>query len=431
MTRECFKKEDPIISRVLLSDEDSSQIKGGFNFSVRKSFADKFDSIKWVFPDSEEEPTDLSIDHIFTESGNKTVKVVGITSGEVTIIPTTTIASSSSIIPIERTNPFKSSFVDEKVTIKIDDDTLFIDLADYHDEVEEDIRSIDGTDFTQYQLGLDDLETENFYIRFRIGFVTPAIPSELSGIGIDLYSYIVFSINRKSGSDDITVSATMTSQDGKEEFSTNVIVDVDKYTIDDLIAADMPQGLSIVPETKLIWIDKWQEFISLLVSPPIKPVDIHNYIAYPALVNNLIAKLVVYDAFMKAAQGAMVLMMQTASGSGPEYQSKFEQMSEDSGEGHGQEKSIETGPAKVEWYDVANSIDAFFKNGAGEDGTSVFDILRRQICALAARLKIKLWMCPKEPMPTIIPRMTHVAPSFIRRRAFFVNHSGNNHKHHK
>ena len=301
MTRECFTKEDPIISRVLLSDESSSQVRGGFNFSVRKSFADKFDSIKWVFIDSEEEPTDLSVDHIFTESGNKIVKAIGIKDGQ-----------------------------------------------------------------------------------------------------------------------------------ESEEFSTHVIVDVDKYTIDELIAADMPQGLSIVPETKLIWIDKWQDFISRLVSPPIKPEEIHNYMAYPPLVNNLIAKLVVYDAFMKAAQGAMVLMMQTASGSNPEYQTELEAyQSQTNSPGGGQEKLIETGPAKVEWFDVANAIDAFFKNGAGEDGTSVFDILRRQICALAARLRIRLWICPKEKAPTIIPKITHVAPSFIRRRAFFTHTNGNNHKHHK
>lgn len=312
MARDCNKKENPIKYRVLLSDEDSTQIKGALNFSVPKSFSDKYNSIHWIFPDSESEEEGLSVNHTFTESGEKRVTVVG------------------SIIT------------------------------------------------------------------------------------------------------EVIIDSVPTEEVKQEEFSIIVPVDLEQYTLDELIEAEMPQGLSIVPDTKSIWIDKWQDFISRLVSPPIKPENIHNYMAYKPLENNLIAKLVVYDAFMKSAQGAMVLMMQTASGASPEYTSEYESHTNpDAGVGHGQEKMIETGPAKVEWFDVANAIDAFFKNGAGEDGTSVFDILRRQICALAARLRVRLWICPREKAPTIIPKMTHVAPSFIRRRVAIFNSHNSHHKHHK
>lgn len=207
-----------------------------------------------------------------------------------------------------------------------------------------------------------------------------------------------------SGVFNVTLEVTI---DG--ETSTNgidVFINLEATPIEKYISADLPEGLSIVPESQYIWIKKWQEFISILVSPPIKPKDIYNYMVYPPLVNALIAKLTVYDAYLRASEGALVLLMQASSGS--------EESTSTSGPG-GQEKAIETGPARVEWHDASDAIEALLRKGTGEDGGSIFDIFRRQICMLASRVGIRLWICPKDKAPTIIPRMTHVAPSIIRR----------------
>lgn len=213
-------------------------------------------------------------------------------------------------------------------------------------------------------------------------------------------------IHQYTSSGVFNVTLEVTIDGSTSTHNIDVPINLNKLSIDQYIGADLPEGLSINEESKAIWVKKWQEFISVLVSPPIKPKDIYNYMAYPPLVNALIAKLTVYDAYLRASEGALVLLMQTSSGS--------EESTSTSGPG-GQEKAIETGPARVEWHDASNAIGALLRKGTGEDGGSIFDILRRQICMLASRVGIRLWICPKDKAPTIIPKMTHVAPSIIRR----------------
>lgn len=191
------------------------------------------------------------------------------------------------------------------------------------------------------------------------------------------------------------VTLTATNSDGDSDPYTRTIqlfVPTTLY-VNDFIQADLPEGLTIDPSTQTIWIQKWQLHLQILIDPHIPNEFVHNDSQWPNLVNALIAKLVIHDAFTRAAAGAMVLMMQGASGSGESSHSSP----------GGQEKSIETGPTRVEWFNVADSISSFMRNSGGESGASVFDILRQQICRLAARLRVKLPHCRNLPQNTIIP----------------------------
>ncbi len=172
--------------------------------------------------------------------------------------------------------------------------------------------------------------------------------------------------------------------------------------IDDFLNADLPEGLSIDPTSKDVWIQKWQEWLHILIDPHIPTPDINNETAWPNLMNALIAKLVIHDAYTRAAEGAIVLSMQQATGS-------QETTSPDSAP---QEKLIETGPTKVEWHDAASTIKAMMKIGAGEEDKSIFDLMRQQICRLASRQRVTLPMCPPLAHSPVVPiKAGRVCPS--------------------
>lgn len=202
-------------------------------------------------------------------------------------------------------------------------------------------------------------------------------------------------IHLYSANGTYTVSLTTSNGDGESEvFSRDIVVTVPTTMyVNDFISADLPEGLQIIPEHQDIWVKKWQLLLHTAIDPHINTPDVHNDSIWPNLANALIAKLVIHDAYSRASQGAMVLLLQSGSGS-----------EESSNENIGSvEKSIETGPTKVEWANAADMVSAMLKKGAGEDGASIFDLLRQQICRLASHLRIQLAMCPKLSQPIIIP----------------------------
>lgn len=197
-----------------------------------------------------------------------------------------------------------------------------------------------------------------------------------------------------SGTYDVTLASS--NADGDSD-PTTIQIRVEVPTslfINDFLDCDLPEGLTIEENCKNVLIKKWQLWLQTLIDPHINTPDVHNETAWPDLMNALIAKLVIRDAFLRSAQGAMVLLMQAGSGS--------EESSQEGG-AIGQEKLIETGPTKVEWHQASDMIGQMMKNGAGENGSSIFDSLRQQCCSLASRMRVKLPFCDPLPQSPIIP----------------------------
>ena len=164
-----------------------------------------------------------------------------------------------------------------------------------------------------------------------------------------------------------------------------------QITIEQYLVAYMPIGLTIVDSVKDILKRNWQINISELTNPAIPESDVFNELAWPILVNSLLAKLIIRDAYMKAAAGALVLAMGTGTSTG-----NTQTLSS------GAKKSIETGPTKVEWHDASSLIKSYMNAGATKSG-SLFDMITSDICSLSSRLRIQLPFCDRLKHSPIVP----------------------------
>jgi len=204
-----------------------------------------------------------------------------------------------------------------------------------------------------------------------------------------------------SGMGFFTVRLVCTNTDGDSEpLVMNIGVgqnnDMLDTTVVELIDHYMPSALmgEINAPEKIALIQKWQLYLQPLVVIPqeILPEDTHNEFAWPGLVNSLIAQLVSYDIIL---QGANQFISASGTAGGTELDT-------DTGtvETNAQIKSIETGPAKTEWYQNETStssseniknIGAAFASATKAGGA--LDQLKNAICQQAARLRIYLPMC--------------------------------------
>ncbi len=159
----------------------------------------------------------------------------------------------------------------------------------------------------------------------------------------------------------------------------NIIIE--KYipfsnTIEAFIESELPSNLTLtqnyINQRLLYWRTLLQSAFNIADS------DVEVESAWPILVNNLFAKLIVYDSLIKATRGSFVQFL------GGSY---IDQTTE----GGGGIKSVETGPTKVEYYDTATSAKQAFTATTGN--LSMFDTLTQDICGLAKNLKVKLPMC--------------------------------------
>jgi len=148
-------------------------------------------------------------------------------------------------------------------------------------------------------------------------------------------------------------------------------------------------------------IKKWQLTLADLVTPAIPESTIYDESVWPNLVNELILNLVMYDL----VTDALVNMSYAASAAAQGISASTEE-----GVGSGGLKSIETGPAKAEFYDLtASSSEATanlaktFQAGGGKD---FLGLLGSRICLLAARCRIPLEICPDLSQPTIAPLLS-------------------------
>lgn len=160
------------------------------------------------------------------------------------------------------------------------------------------------------------------------------------------------------------------------------------YTILEIIATERPIGIAADPIFELQRQKYWQLHLQTLITPNIADPFVFTEDQWPNLVNILIAKLVVHDIVMKSAKEALAGAISSGS------------TTTTSGGGI---KSIETGPSKVEWYDVSSTMSQIFKPG-GAGNKSIFDTLNDDICNIASRYRIKLPMCLALSQNTIIPQ---------------------------
>lgn len=112
----------------------------------------------------------------------------------------------------------------------------------------------------------------------------------------------------------------------------------------------------------------------------ISDADLNIEEKWPILVNALLAKLVVYDALILAAKGNL---MGFFGGSFTSSEST----------GQGGIKSVETGPTKVEYFPVGDTLETIFKPNS--QGISVLDTFKEGICSLAEFLRVKFYICPE------------------------------------
>lgn len=179
------------------------------------------------------------------------------------------------------------------------------------------------------------------------------------------------------------VSLTSTNVDGSSNYSIEILVDTDEpinLSIEQMVRFELPAGVSFDDNAFEALKYKWQLHLQPLTNPKIPTEDVMDETKWPTLVNVLIAKLIVYDMIVKAAQSSLILGSSSSSSS-----------SSGGGTARGAIKTIETGPTKVEFLPGSESIKQLFGNGNMQG--SPFGIFVQSLCALASRLRIKLYIC--------------------------------------
>ena len=196
------------------------------------------------------------------------------------------------------------------------------------------------------------------------------------------------------------LSLTIGAGDVNDMLNSSILELIDHY---------MPTALKgeLSASEKISLIQKWQLYLQPLVYIPyeVLEVDTHNELKWPGLVNSLIAQLVSYDVIL---QGANQFLSASGNAGGT---------STETGGGtevtDGQQiKSIETGPAKTEWYqdktatsesEIIKNIGASYASATRAGGA--LDQLKQSACQLAQRVRIYLPMCGPLPHNTQAPEV--------------------------
>jgi len=152
-------------------------------------------------------------------------------------------------------------------------------------------------------------------------------------------------------------------------------------TIQAYLNAELPANIVLSEDYRNQRIFFWRKILQSAFN--IADQDLNIEEKWPILVNALLAKLVVYDALILAAKGNLIGFF------GGSFTS-----SESTGQGG--VKSIETGPTRVEYFPVGDTIETMFKRNA--QGVSALDTFKEDICGLSEFLQVKLPMCAERNM---------------------------------
>lgn len=142
------------------------------------------------------------------------------------------------------------------------------------------------------------------------------------------------------------------------------------------------------------FIIRWQLYLQPLVEIPypVSDNDTHNEFKWPGLANALIAQLVAYDIILQGAN--QFLSSSFKEGITEEEAGSDEEIAPQ------QIKSIETGPAKTEWFqnkELISDSEKIKNIGAAVASAmkagGALDQLKEAICQQASRLRVYLPMC--------------------------------------
>lgn len=212
-----------------------------------------------------------------------------------------------------------------------------------------------------------------------------------------------------------------TSTDGiiGEITKTTMVSNVVKTHLPDsiynLINSYIPEELvkAMTPEEKALHINKWQLYLQPLVvrsrGNEIPIEQYNNELYYEGLENQLIMELAAFDYLY-------VKVLKLLSGTGQYARditsSKSTTVGDDgdpSDSTRGDRvKHITTGPTEIEYYDTITDSTSSLVNHyltALKPG-GVIDLLRQNLCMLAARLEIFLPICDK-PLIPVMPRVVN------------------------
>ena len=107
-----------------------------------------------------------------------------------------------------------------------------------------------------------------------------------------------------------TVSLTSSNAAGSDVFELDLVVENEpslNLTIAQLIEAEIPIGIELDKIYMGQLIKKWQLYLqTFITNPEITNTDVFNELVWPPLCNVLIAKLVIRDLILRAAQAAMI-----------------------------------------------------------------------------------------------------------------------------
>ena len=163
------------------------------------------------------------------------------------------------------------------------------------------------------------------------------------------------------------------------------------YLILDAITSRLPS--SLLPTIGIIdgFIKKWQIFLRILIDPNIAIQNTYDQSKWPALVNDLIINLCLYDILTDKLSETISSSVSTGTTTNT-----------------GGLKRVVQGPAEAEWYSPSESSQAVsnvMKSGG------LYDQVLNRICILASRLRIPLEFCPKMTFKGIAPSIYKPPPT--------------------
>lgn len=199
-------------------------------------------------------------------------------------------------------------------------------------------------------------------------------------------------VRNEEGEDEMSYTIKVT--DNNDSLNASIFELVDQY-----LPSSLRAEMTTTEKVSLIY--KWQLYLQPLVWNPyeVDPMDTHNEDKWPGLVNALIAQLVSKDIIIQGANQ----FISTSSRSSESESDNEEETGPTPTQTGQQIKSIETGPAKTEWYEntsvgsTAESESLKNRSQALANATrsgGALDQLNMTICQLAARVGIWLPGCP-------------------------------------
>lgn len=215
-------------------------------------------------------------------------------------------------------------------------------------------------------------------------YLDPEIPTDIGGSIVILTGKVTFNFTT-THTDNIGIYEYLI-EETKSDTSKLIIgggnILIKEYvpfseTIEAYLNTELPADITLTENYRIQRITYWRRFLMDAFDIPVDQINIDA--SWTVMQNAFIAKLVAYDALMLAARGNLLHIL------GGDYSSTTTSSSD------GGIRSIETGPARVEYFPTGDTIQKIFSTSS--TGTTVLDTLISDICGLASFLKVKVPMC--------------------------------------